>query len=95
MKKQVKEKAPDVAWIENSVTVLKEAGYSLDEIRNFTLNQFLILLQAAERRDALRRTRFVTDVAVVLGGLLGGGTKVSEHIASLQKVIDEERDDGS
>lgn len=67
----------------------------MEEIKNYTLSQFLILLNAAERRDAERRSRFVTDVGVTLGGLLGGGDSFSKHLSSLQAVVNEEKGNDS
>ncbi len=69
---------------------LLAAGLKVHEIPELTLPQFVLLLRAAERRDAEQRSRFVTDLGVTLGGLLGGGSSFKEHLDSLQAVAKEE-----
>lgn len=94
LKKQV-EAGARPGWIEDSVATLMDNNHRFADILEYTLPQFLILLAAAERRDAERRTRFVTDIGVTLGGLLGGGDSFSKHLDSLQAVVNEEKKDGS
>lgn len=79
--------------MENGVATLIDHGHQLHQIREYTLPQFLIMLRAAERRDAEKRTQFITDVGASLGALFGGAESLKEHLASLQKFIEEKQDD--
>ncbi len=75
------------------MATLVNHGHSLHEIREYTLPQFMIMLRAAERRDAEKRTQFITDVSSAIGALFGGGDALTKHLAALQQFIEEKQDD--
>lgn len=72
-----------------------KSGCSLPQIGDLTLPQFLLLANAAEREDAERRRRFVTDIGVTLSGILGGGEAATKHLSLLANIVNEETDNDS
>ena len=75
--------------------MLLAANHRVDDIGNYTLSQFTIYLHAAERREASRRSSFVTDLGAVVGGLFGGGDSLTKHLNSLLAIENEEISNGS
>jgi hypothetical protein len=78
--------------MENGVATLVNHGHPLHRIKEYTLPQFMIMLRAAERRDAEKRTQFITDMSAAIGALFGGGESLTKHLADLQQFIEEKQD---
>ena len=77
-------------WLKNSIQTLIEHNHRLADIQHYTLDQFTICLEAAERAVAVSRVSFLVDMSTVVGGLFGGGKALKEHLDSLTEIIDGE-----
>lgn len=63
-----------------------QKGHSLADIRNYTLSQFLMFVDAVTQIEAEERTHFVTDMSVVVGSLFAKESPMTEHIGLLQDL---------
>lgn len=57
----------------------------MEEIANYTLEQFVIFLDAAEQIEAEERTNFVVDMAAVVGSLFSKESPIKSHLEALRK----------
>jgi hypothetical protein len=51
------------------------------------LDQVVAFLEEIERVDAGSRIAFVSDMSVVVSGVMGGSKGITDHLNSLEKVI--------
>lgn len=70
-------------WFNQAVISLVKAGHSLGDIREYTLDQFLIFLDAVEELNAASRAHTTIDLTAAIGGMLGSGKALTEHIHEL------------
>lgn len=75
------------AWLNQSVNRLVRQGHSLNDIGNYTLDQFLMFLEAASELEADQRMSFVTDMTVVVGSLFSKDAPVAEHMNLLADTV--------
>jgi hypothetical protein len=76
-------KLRQTVWFNQAVNTLVKAGHPLRDIGEYTLDQFLIFLDAVEQLDAASRANTTLDLTAAIGGMLGGGKSLTEHINSL------------
>lgn len=69
-----------------SVTRLIKHGHRLEQIADYSLDKFMIFLDAVEQLDAEARIGFVTDMTAVVGSLFSKDPIVSEHLDSLRNA---------
>ena len=69
-----------------SVNRLVQKGHSLTDIRNYTLSQFLMFVDAVKQIEAEERIAFVTDMTTVVGSLFSKESPVREHIGLLKDL---------
>lgn len=79
-------------WLAQSVAKLVRHGHSSDKIADYTLEQFVIFLDAAEQIEAEQRIAFVTDVATSIGQLFNKDPIVQDHLDLLRAVTQGARD---
>jgi hypothetical protein len=72
------------------VQKLMRHGHQLHAIRDYTLDQLLIFLDAVERLEAVSRACFVTDMGVVVGSLFSKDNPLGTHLDSLRKTANGE-----
>ena len=70
-----------------SVNRLVRQGHSLHDIGNYTLDQFLMFLDAAAQLEADQRMAFVTDMTVVVGSLFSKQSPVAEHLDLMAHTV--------
>jgi hypothetical protein len=85
-------KIRDTVWLNQAVQKLIKAGHDHGRIAEYTLDQFLIFLDAVEQLDAAARANFVTDMTAVVGGMFGSGKTLSELVESLSRLATGEHD---
>lgn len=85
-------KLRQTVWFNQAVNTLVKAGHSLRDIGEYTLDQFLIFLDAVEELDAASRANTTTDLVAAIGGMLGGGKQLTEHLDGLSGRALGERD---
>lgn len=73
-------------WVRDSVQTLIEHNHRMQDIADYTLDQFTTFLDAAGRADAVKRLEFVIDMSAVVGGMFGGGNSLKDHIESLKEI---------
>lgn len=76
-------KIRSAVWLNQAVQKLTKAGHPLRCVGEYTLDQFMVFLEAVEQLDAASRANFVADVGTVVGGILGGNKALTQHIDSL------------
>lgn len=86
-------KIRDEVWLNQAVHKLIKAGHSLADVREYTLDQFLIFLDAVEQLDAAGRANFTSDMVSVIGGVLGSGKALTAHLESLSRLATGEHDE--
>jgi hypothetical protein len=64
----------------------------LRDIGEYTLDQFMIFLDAVEQLDAASRQNFVTDMTAVVGGMFGSGKTLTELVDRLSRLAIGEND---
>lgn len=72
-------------WAEWAVQRLVGHGHQFRDIPDYTLQQVAIFLDAIEREEAATRASFLTDLAAVLGGVLGGSDVFADHLDDIVK----------
>ncbi len=86
--RQKKDKEPDFAqWVIDSAQKLVASGHRLADIGDYSLDKVVTLLHALERVEARNRLIYISDMSVILGGMFGGGSELSEHIDELNEVV--------
>lgn len=70
---------------------LIEAGHRLADIAEYTLQQVLILRNAARRKEAARRRLAITDMGLTIGSILGGSESLEVHLNLLGKIAEGDR----
>lgn len=71
-------------WLNQSVNRLVQKGHSLADIRNYTLSQFVMFVDAARQIEAESRMGFVADLSVVVGSLFAEHSPIKQHIDRLE-----------
>ncbi len=73
---------------------LIEHNHRLRDIENYTLDQFVLFLDAAERAEAVSRLAFTIDIGAVVGCMFGSKDIFKNHLDSLQSIANGESNDG-
>lgn len=58
----------------------------MTDIADYTLDQFVIFLDAAEQIEAETRTNFVVDMATVVGSLFAKESPIQSHLDLLTSI---------
>jgi len=74
------------------VNKLIRYGHRLRDIENYTLDQFVIFLDAAEQIEAADRRNFVVDMSTVVGSLFSKKSPIKEHLDLLTGIASGESD---
>lgn len=76
----------EAVWLNQAVNKLIKAGHPKGDIAEYSLEQFLIFLDAVEQLDAASREHFVTDMTAVVMAAFGGGKTLTEHLNALSSL---------
>ncbi len=74
-------------WLNQSTNRLIKWGHSLEDIKKYSINQFVMFLRAIDELDAENRCSFVADMAAVVGSLFND-KKPSPVTTHLEELID-------
>ena len=93
-KPEEEHKLGSAVWLNQSVNKLVRCGHRLPDIKNYTLTQFLMFVDAADQIEAGQRIDFVTDMSVVVGSLFAKSSPAKEHLGLLKDLAAGAKSDG-
>lgn len=74
----------DGRWLLRSVNRLRRFGHNLDEIAEYTLDQFFWHLDAVEQVESRERLQSIADMQLCIASVLDNDGSLQEHLDDLR-----------